>query len=158
MKVGFYAGSFDPFTVGHLHVVKKASELFDEVIVGIGINAGKKSRYDKEKMKNAINACLLSNGLNNCRCVIFDGLTADVAKTYNASFLIRGIRNGMDYEFEENLALINEELSDIDTIYIRAGKYGMVSSSMVYELIKRNKSVSKYLPKEVEEIVNNSEN
>lgn len=153
MRIGFYAGSFDPFTVGHLHIVKVSSKIFDKVIVGIGVNAKKKRRYDNDAMKNAINECFKNNGLNNCECVIFDGLTADVAKEYNATFLIRGIRNGVDYDFEENLAQINQEISDIDTVYFRAGSFGAVSSSMVSELISRGKDVSKYIPKEILELI-----
>ena len=155
MKIGFYAGSFDPFTIGHLHVVKVASSLFDKIIIGVGINSKKSRRFDVEKMKQAIKNLLQSEQINNFEIISFDGLTADVAKQYNANFLIRGIRNGMDYDFEENLAVINEEIAGIDTIYIRAGAYGAISSSMVFELLARNKDVSKYLPKYIIDIVKN---
>ena len=149
MRIGFYAGSFDPFTMGHLHIVKVASKVFDKVIIGIGVNPAKTRRYSSEMLKEAIEHILKREKLTNFECVIYEGLTADVAKEYNADFLIRGLRNGSDYDFEENLALINYEVSDIDTIYFRAGQYGAVSSSMVYELIKRNKDVSRYLPPEI---------
>ncbi|MBE7075408.1 MAG: pantetheine-phosphate adenylyltransferase [Clostridiales bacterium] len=153
MKIGFYAGSFDPFTLGHLHIVKVASEIFDKVIVGIGVNPKKTRRFDKLKMKNAIEQLLKSENVNNFEVITFDGLTADVACEYGAKFLIRGVRNGIDYDFEENLALINQEISNIDTVYIRAGEYGAISSSMVFELIKRNKDVSKYIPKYIIDII-----
>ena len=153
MRIGFYAGSFDPFTVGHLHVVKVASKLFDKVIVGIGINSEKSRRFDKNKMKTAIENSLKAEGVNNVECVIFDDLTVDAAIKCGASFLIRGIRNGVDYGNEENLALINEEISGLDTVYIRAGQFGCISSSMVNELLKRDKDVSKYLPKHVLDVV-----
>ena len=153
MKVGFYAGSFDPFTIGHLHIVKTASKLFDKVVVGIGVNPKKTRRYSKEKMCEAIKKLMKEQNILNVECILFDGLTADVAKDYGASFLIRGVRNGIDYDFEENLALINEEIANIDTIYIRAGAYGAVSSSMVYELIKRDKDVSKYIPPFVIDVI-----
>ena len=149
MRIGFYAGSFDPFTMGHLHIVKVASKVFDKVIIGIGVNPSKTRRYSSEMLKEAIENILKRENLTNFECVIYEGLTADVAKEHNADFLIRGLRNGSDYDFEENLALINYEVSDIDTIYFRAGQYGAVSSSMVYELIKRNKDVSRYLPPEI---------
>ena len=153
MKIGFYAGSFDPFTNGHLHIIKIASKVFDKVIVGLGVNPKKSRRYDANKMLDAINQVLKNNNLNNCECILYDGLTVDVAKQHNTTLLIRGIRNGMDYDYEENLALINEEISNLDTIYFRAGEFGYISSSMVYELLKNNKDVSKYLPKEILNII-----
>ncbi|MBR2220989.1 MAG: pantetheine-phosphate adenylyltransferase [Clostridia bacterium] len=153
MKVGFYAGSFDPFTIGHLHIVKVASKIFDKVVIGIGINSQKTRRFDKMKMKDAIAKLLKAENLENCEVITFDNLMADVASEYNADFLIRGIRNGIDYDFEENLALMNEEISGIDTIYVRAGAYGAVSSSMVFELLKHNKDVSKYLPAQILDVV-----
>ena len=153
MRIGFYAGSFDPFTMGHLHIVKVASKVFDKVIIGIGVNPAKSRRYSSESLKEAIEHILKRENLTNFECVIYEGLTADVAKEHNADFLIRGLRNGSDYDFEENLALINYEVSDIDTIYFRAGSYGAVSSSMVYELIKRNKDVSRYLPPEIVKLI-----
>ena len=155
MRVGFYAGSFDPFTLGHLHIIKVASKVFDKVVVGIGINPDKSRRYDSSNIKVAIEKVLHREKITNFEVIVYDGLTADVAKEYKAQFLIRGLRNGSDYDFEENLALINYEVSDIDTLYFRAGKYGAVSSSMVYELIKRGKDVSMYLPKEIIELVVN---
>ena len=154
MKIGFYAGSFDPFTVGHLHIVKKASQLFDKVVIGIGVNPKKTRRYDKEKIKEAIEKLLNKEELLNAECLIFEGLTVDVAKEHGATFLIRGVRNGIDYDFEENLAQVNEEISGIDTIYIRAGGYGVVSSSMVFELVKSGRDVSKYIPPYVIDIIN----
>ena len=153
MRIGFYAGSFDPFTIGHLHVTKLASGLFDKVVVGIGINSSKTRRFDKEKMKEAISKFLKSEKIENVEVITFDGLTADVAKQCGASYLIRGLRNSMDYNDEENLALINKEISGLETIYLRSGNYGVISSTMVFELLKRGKDVSKYIPPYVIDVV-----
>lgn len=122
MKVGFYAGSFDPFTNGHLHVIKVSSEIFDKVVVGIGVNNTKIRRFDQNQMKEAISAVLKKENLNNVSVITYDNLTVDAAKEQNANFLIRGIRNGIDYDYEENIALINEEIASMDTIYVRARK------------------------------------
>lgn len=155
MKIGFYAGSFDPFTNGHLHVIKKASELFDKIIIGIGINDKKENRFDRDLMKTAIEKVLDRENITNYNILIYDKLSTDVAKENNCTFLVRGIRNGMDYEYEENLALINEDISGLDTVYIRAGKFGNISSSSVMELLKYGKDISKYVPKEILEIILN---
>ena len=149
MKTGFYAGSFDPFTNGHLHVVTQSAKLFDRVIIGIGVHPKKIRRFDKELMQNAIEQVLVRNNLNNVTVICYDNLSVDVAIENNSTFLVRGIRNGMDYEYEENMASINEEISGLDTVYIRAGNLGNISSSMVMELLRNNKDVSKYLPEEV---------
>ena len=149
MKTGFYAGSFDPFTNGHLHVVTQSAKLFDRVIIGIGVHPKKTRRFDKELMQKAIEQVLVRNNLNNVTVISYDNLSVDVAIENNSTFLVRGIRNGMDYEYEENMASINEEISGLDTVYIRAGNLGNISSSMVMELLRNNKDVSKYLPEEV---------
>lgn len=149
MKIGFYAGSFDPFTNGHLHVVTQSAKLFDRVIIGIGVNPKKTRRFDKELMQKAIEQVLVRNNLNNVTVISYDNLSVDVAIENDSTFLVRGIRNGMDYEYEENMASINEEISGLDTVYIRAGNLGNISSSMVMELLRNNKDVSKYLPEEV---------
>ena len=149
MKIGFYAGSFDPFTNGHLHVIKKSAKLFDKVIVGIGVHPTKKRRFDKELMQRAMEQVFKRENLTNVEVISYDNLSSDVALEYGAMFLIRGIRNGMDYEYEEKIASINEEIADLDTVYFRAGKLGNISSSMVMDLLRNNKNVTKYLPPEV---------
>lgn len=154
MRIGFYAGSFDPFTSGHLHVIKQSAKLFDKVIVGIGVHPKKTRRFDKDLMKTAIEQVLIREDLYNKVVVIsYDNLSVDSAIDFNSTFLVRGIRNGMDYEYEENMASINEEISGLDTVYIRAGNLGNISSSMVMELLRNNRDVSKYLPIEVLELV-----
>ena len=153
MKIGFYAGSFDPFTNGHLHVITKSTQLFDKVVVGIGINPNKVRRFDNTLMQKTIEQVLIRENLTNVKVISYDNLSVDVALNYNSTFLVRGIRNGMDYEYEENMASINEEISKLDTIYIRAGQLCNISSSMVMELLRNNKDVSKYIPKEVLELI-----
>ena len=149
MKVGFYPGSFDPFTRGHLHVVKRACSIFDKVIIGIGVNPNKKRVYSPLLMKTAIEETLSKEGIKNFEVVTYQDLSVDVAQKYNSQFLIRGIRNDMDYRYEENLAQLNEELSGLDTIYIRSGLRGFISSSMIVELLANGKDVSKYVPETI---------
>ena len=155
MKIGFYSGSFDQFTNGHLHVITESAKIFDKVIVGIGVNPKKTRRFDKEVMRNAIEQVLIRENITNVTVIYYDNFSVDVALEYNSTFLVRGIRNGMDYQYEENIASINEEVSEagLDTIYIRAVSLGNISSSMVMELLRNGKDVSKYLPEEILEIV-----
>lgn len=154
MEIGFYSGSFDPFTVGHLHVLKQALRVCDKVIVGIGTNSDKKRRFDKDLMKEAIEKVLIRENISNVTVITYEGLTFKAALDNNATLLLRGIRNnGTDYNYEENLAVTNKEASGLDTIYIRACEYGNVSSSMVMELLKYDMDVSRYLPEDILEVV-----
>lgn len=156
MKIGFYSGSFDPFTNGHLHVVKQSLKLFDKVIIGIATNSSKNRRFPKELMKKTIQQVLERENISSrVSIVCFENLTVDVAEENNTLFLVRGIRNGADYEFEENISLLNEKVGNLDTIYFRAGDLGFISSTMVMELFKNGRDVSEYLPFEVLEAIKN---
>ena len=156
--IGFYAGSFDPFTNGHLQIVKKTAKCFDKVIVGIGYNPEKKERIDKNKMKDAIEKAIEDEGLDNVEVVLYTGLTVDKAKECNSNILIRGLRNGTDYEYEENISEINEKMAGLDTCYFRAGDLGYLSSSIVMELYNNNKPIDKYVPKAVGELLDSLKN
>ena len=120
--IGFYAGSFDPFTNGHLAIVKKAAECFDKLIVGIGSNTEKPSAANREKMRQAIEKTMAIEGLSNVEVTVYDNLTVDKAREYGADILVRGLRNGTDYQYEENIAGVNETTFGIDTCYFRAGE------------------------------------
>lgn len=152
-KIGFYAGSFDPFTNGHLHVVKVSAKLFDKVIIGIGINPTKKRRFNTNEMAEAIRKTLKREKILNAEVISYDNLSFQTALVNNATFLIRGIRNGMDYDFEETLATFNHEMANLDTIYIRAGEIGPINSTMIMDLLRNNADVSKFLPEEIIDIV-----
>ena len=151
--IGFYAGSFDPFTNGHLEIVKKAAKCFEKVIIGIGYNTDKKARIDKNKMKDAIVQTIQDEKLDNVEVVLYEGLTVDTAKAMGANILIRGLRSGTDYEYEEQISAVNEKIANIDTCYFRAGKLGYLSSSVVIDLYKNNKDISSFVPKAVKELL-----
>ena len=154
--IGFYAGSFDPFTNGHLQIVKKATKCFEKVIIGIGYNTEKAPRIKKEEMKKAIEETIKELNLENVEVVLYNGLTVDEAKKQGADILIRGLRNGTDYQYEENISEMNEKMSGIDTCYFRAGELGYLSSSFVMELYTHNKSIDEYVPKKVAELLYNN--
>jgi len=148
-KKAFYAGSFDPFTNGHLYVVTQAAKVFDEVIIGIGENLEKERNFSAEAMKAAIEKVLARKNFANVKVVIYKGLTVRTAEKEGAGFLVRGLRNGVDYDFEENLALINQNISGLETIYFRAGETAHVSASAVVQLWREGVAVNNWVPKEI---------
>ena len=157
MSSCFYPGSFDPFTKGHLEIVKKVSDLFDTVYIGIGYNPDKKRHFDVEKMKAAIEEICSFWNLSNVKVIIFNNLTADIAEALGVQYIVRGIRDNIDYNYEETLAKINYELTNgIDTLYLRAGRFGFVSSSFVRELIKYDKNYIDYVPGPVYNLIKES--
>ena len=151
--IGFYAGSFDPFTNGHLEIVKKAASCFEKIIIGIGNNSEKMSRISREEMKKAIEKTIQEEQLKNVEVVLYNTLTGEEAQKHGAHILIRGLRNGTDYQYEENIAEMNSKIYGMDTCYFRAGDLGYISSSLVMELYKYNKPIDNYVPKHVAEIL-----
>lgn len=150
MKVrkALYAGSFDPFTNGHLSIVEKAAELFDEVVVGVAENSNKKRHTDMYDMAYAISE-QFAHHYNVTVIALEDCLVADYCKTHDIGYLIRGLRNTSDYLYEENIAKINNEINpDLKTIYFRADN-DVISSSMIRELRAHGKDVSKFVPEKI---------
>ena len=152
-KKAIYPGSFDPFTNGHLDIVKKAAEIFDEVFIVIGINAQKRRTFDAVKMKSAMEKTVQALGMTNVKVAIFEGLVAAYAKENSIEYMIRGLRNNMDYNYEENIAEVNKLINpDMEYVYFRAENVAL-SSSMVKELHGYGQDVSKYLPEAVYAII-----
>ena len=147
MKIALFPGSFDPFTNGHLQVVKTSSKIMDRVIVGIAQSHLKERQYDAEIMKTAVKATLKEEGILNVDVLCYNKLTVDFANENNAEFIIRGLRDNIDYSYEEDIAKFNYEISGIETIFIRSNTN--ISSTLVKELIKYNKNISKYVPDEI---------
>ena len=153
IKKALYAGSFDPFTNGHLSIVEKSAELFDEVIIGIACNSSKERCISSQYMRDAIAELLENLNLNNVIVVIIDGLIADYCEKQNVDYLVRGLRDTSDYLYEENIAKINNEINpNLKTIYFRADN-DVISSSMIRELWRYGKSVSQYVPKEIHRLL-----
>lgn len=150
-RKALYAGSFDPFTNGHLSIVEKAAELFDRVVIGIAYNSKKKRNTELNAMIEAIRKQV--SNLDNVYVTRIDGLVADWCQKRDVCYLVRGLRDTTDYLYEENIAKINKEINpNLRTIYFRADN-DVISSSMVRELIEYNKDVSKYVPEEIYKIL-----
>ncbi|MBQ3068969.1 MAG: pantetheine-phosphate adenylyltransferase [Clostridia bacterium] len=148
-KRAIYPGSFDPFTNGHLDIVRKSSALFDEVYVVVGVNSNKKRTFDAEGIKAAMEAAIKDAGIDNCIVCVYDGLTAEFAKERGIYYMIRGLRNNMDYNYEENIAQVNKLIfPELEYIYFRADNVA-VSSSMVKDLFSYDHDISSYVPKAV---------
>ena len=145
-KTAIYPGSFDPFTNGHLDIVRKASEIFDKVYVVIGVNAEKRRSFPADRIAAAINETIAQQGIQNCVVVIWEGLVAEYARMMKADYMIRGLRNNMDYNYEENVASVNKLINpELEYIYFRSNNVA-VSSSMVKELHSYGKDVSQFVP------------
>lgn len=152
-KKAIYPGSFDPFTNGHLDIVRKAAAIFDQVYVVIGINAQKKRTFPTNSMITAIEKAVADVGITNVVVTAHDGLVAQYAREQGIGYMIRGLRNNMDYNYEENIAEVNKLINPtMESVYFRADNVA-VSSSMVKELHSYGLDVSPYLPKAVYDIL-----
>ncbi len=146
MRTGIFVGSFDPFTIGHDSIVRRALPLFDHIVIGVGVNERKKYMYSANERTKAIATLYKDEPKIEVR--EYDDLTADFAKRENAQYIIKGVRSIKDFEYEREQADINKQLCGIETILLYAEpQYESVSSSMVRELIHFGKDVNRFLPK-----------
>ena len=146
MKIAIYQGSFDPITNGHIDIIKRATKLFDKVIVVLAKNSAKKYRFSLEDRKEMVETSL--KGFENVEVDVCDGLTVEFAKSKGAVAMIRGLRVVSDFEYEWSLTAANQFInSDIETVFLMAHRdLTFLSSSTIDELIKGGIDVSSLVP------------
>ncbi len=145
MKRAVFPGSFDPITIGHIDIINKGLQIFDELIIGIGENNDKKYMFSLEKRFEIIKSIFAKQ--NNVKVQTYKGLTVDFCKKNNSNFIIRGLRNPSDFEYEKTIALTNTDISNIETVFFLATKENLnISSSVVRELIKNKGNYQLFIP------------
>lgn len=153
MTKALYVGSFDPITNGHIDIIKKASLLFDEMIVVVGANTAKKYMFTLEERLALVETALSDSDIKNCQVISYDGLTIGLAEKLEADVLVRGIRSVKDMEFEMDIAYLNKTQNNtIETIFlIPEANYRAISSTMVKEIAFYKGELGALVPKNVEE-------
>lgn len=148
MKKAIFPGSFDPITNGHYDIIKRGVSLFDEVIVAIGVNAEKKYMFSLEERKRFIEQAFKDEP--KVRVITYSGLTIDLCKKENAEFILRGLRNPADFEFEKAIAHTNRMMSKIETVFLlTAARTSFISSSIVRDVLRNGGDISQLVPKSV---------
>ena len=145
MKIAVFPGSFDPVTLGHLSVIEAVAPLFDKIYVAIGVNADKPGCFPVEQRKQWLQQVLSS--FDNIEIIDYNGLTVDLCKSLNAKFLVRGLRNAIDFQYEKDIAEANRRLApEIETIFLLSSpELAHVSSSLVRELYHHQGNYSDYV-------------
>ena len=146
-RVGIFPGSFDPITKGHEHVIERAAKMVDHLVIGIGVNSTKNYLFPIEKRREWIEQTFSKT--SNISVSTYHGLTIDFANGINAQYIFRGLRSGVDFEYEKPIAETNLLLNPlINTIFLLTNKeFGMISSSIVREIIKNNGDVKNFVPR-----------
>jgi len=148
MKVAVFPGSFDPITLGHYDIIKRGSTLFDKIIIAIGVNAEKKYMFPLEERKRFIEEAF--KDMPNIEVITYEGLTIDLCKKVGAKFILRGLRNPADFEFEKAIAHTNRLLSKIETIFLlTASQTSYISSSIVRDVLRHGGDYTKLVPDSV---------
>lgn len=149
MTRAIYAGSFDPFTLGHLDVLNRAAKMFEEVIVAISTNTTKKSLFTPQEKLDMVTEVIEKHSEKNVRVIQFmDGLIVELAKKEGAQVLLRGLRSSIDMEYEMNIASMNKtQDSSIESVFLMADeKYRFVSSSLIKEIAQFDGDISGMVP------------
>jgi pantetheine-phosphate adenylyltransferase len=145
MKRAVFPGSFDPITVGHVDIIKRSIPLFDEIVIGVGTNSEKKYMFTLKKRMTFIEETFAEQ--KSISVTQYEGLTIEFCKKIQADFIIRGLRNPADFEFEKAIAHTNRKLSGIETIFLlTAAKTSFISSSIVREIISNKGDYTQLVP------------
>lgn len=148
MKRALFPGSFDPITLGHQDIIKRGLKVFDEVVVAIGINADKKYMFSLEQRLQFIEDTFKDEP--KVKVMTYKGLTIDFCKEIDAQFILRGLRNPADFEFEKSIAHTNRKLSKIETVFLlTAASTSYISSSIVRDVIRNNGDYTVLVPESV---------
>lgn len=148
MKRAIFPGSFDPITLGHYDIIKRGVTLFDEVIVAIGINADKKYMFTVDERKKFIEDTFADEP--KIIVMTYEGLTVDFCKKIGVEFILRGLRNPADFEFEKAIAHTNRDLAPIETVFLlTSANTSYISSSIVRDVIRNQGDYTKLVPKSV---------
>ena len=148
MRKAIFPGSFDPFTLGHLDILTRSLSLFDEITVGVGRNNDKKTMFSVSQRIEFIKKCFEKEP--KIKVESYEGLTINFCKKIDAKFIVRGIRNNGDFEFEKAIARTNRKLSKIETIFLlTSAETSFISSSIVRELILNNGNYKIFVPDSV---------
>ncbi len=148
MKRAVFPGSFDPVTLGHVDVITRGAALFDEVVIAVGTNALKNYSFSIEQRLDFLVKTF--DALTNVRVEQYHGLTIDYCKNIHAQFILRGLRNPADFQFEEAIAQANKKMSGIDTYFLLTRpEYSFISSSIVRDIMKNGGDYSAFVPKDV---------
>jgi pantetheine-phosphate adenylyltransferase len=145
-KIAVFPGSFDPFTIGHEGIVKRALSLFDEIIIAVGANALKKSYYSLETREKMISKVF--QGEPRVKVDHYEGLTVDYCKTNGAKYILRGLRTAADFEFERAIAQVNKAMaSDIESVFLLTiPEHTPINSSIVRDIIRSGGDASRFVP------------
>ena len=148
MKRAVFPGSFDPITLGHVDIIKRAIPLFDEIVISIGINADKKYMFSPEQRQKFIRQTFSNE--SKIKTDNYTGLTVEYCKKIDASYILRGLRNPADFEFEKAIAQTNRKLSGIETVFLlTSAETSFISSSIVRDILRNNGDVSVLVPTSV---------
>lgn len=143
-RIGLFPGSFDPFTKGHEAVVRKSLELFDEVIIGVGVNSKKQYMFDLEKRIAHIKS--LFQGIPNIRVEPFQSLTVHFCKEVGAGFIIRGLRDSKDFQYEKSIAHMNYSISGIETVFFLTNQeHSAINSSIIREIYQNGGPIESFV-------------